>query len=187
VAYTVHAQSPVARGQHLPRWARPALVLRGGREIELPATQKLEPGDHLYLFAAPDKVPLLDKLFAGQVELSPEDREVFGDVALPAATPLERLSAEYGLDVPIERRAHTLAEEFHQIYGAVEVGDRLRLAGVELVVTDEEGGDARQVGLVLDPPQPRRPFPFLPSGAEFRAWLKRRLQRRKEKPPEPAP
>jgi len=187
VAYTVHAESPVVRGQHLPRWARPALVLRGGREIELPATQKLEAGDHLYLFATPDKVPLLDKLFAGQVELSPEDREFFGDFTVPAATPLERLSAEYGLSVPTERRAHTLAEEFREVYGAVEVGDRLRLAGLELVVTDEEGGEPRQVGLVLDPPKPRPPFPFLPSGVDLRAWLGRRLQRRRQAQPEPPP
>jgi cell volume regulation protein A len=187
VAYTVHAESPVARGQHLPRWARPALVLRGGREIELPATQKLEAGDHLYLFAGLDKVPLLDKLFAGQVELSPEDREFFGDFAVPAATPLGRLFSEYGLAVPADLATHTLAEEFQRSYGAVEVGDRLRLADLELVVTEEEGGEARQVGLVLDPPKPKPPFPFLPSGADLRRWLAGRVQRNRPAPPSPPP
>jgi len=187
VVYTVHADSPVARGQHLPRWARPALVLRGGREIEQPASQKLEAGDHLYLFAVRDKVPLLDKLFAGQVELSEADREFFGDFAVPAGTPLGRLSSEYGLPVPADHLTRTLAEEFRSVYGAVEVGDRLRLAGLELVVTEEEGGEARQVGLVLDPPTPKPPFPFLPSGADIRRWLAGRGRRPPGTPSPPEP
>jgi cell volume regulation protein A len=179
------------RGQHLPRWARPALVLRQGAELQPEAATTLLAGDHLYLFATPDKVPLLDRLFAGQVELSPEDREFFGDFALPAETPLNRLASEYGLPVPPEAAGLTLAAYFQQSFGAVEVGDRLRLATVELVVTEVEGAEARQVGLVLDPPLPRRPLPFLPSGAELKAMaaaLLRRLGERRAargRPPRP--
>jgi len=175
VVYTVHEESPVARGQHLPRWARPALILRDGQEIDIHMAQGFRPGDHLYLFATPDKVPLLDKLFAGQVELSPEDREFFGDFAVPGETTLDRLAAEYGLPAPAEHAQRTLAAHFAASYGLVEVGDRLRLGTLELVVTEEEGGTARQVGLVLDPPAPRASFFFLPTGAELKDWLRRLL------------
>ena len=41
VAYTVHPQSPVGQGQHLPRWARPALVLRAGKVVALDSTAAL--------------------------------------------------------------------------------------------------------------------------------------------------
>ncbi len=177
VVYTVHPESPVARGQHLPRWARPALVLRQGAELQPEAATTLLAGDHLYLFATPDKVPLLDRLFAGQVELSPEDREFFGDFALPADMPLSRLASEYGLPVPPDAAGLPLAAYFQESFGAVEVGDRLRLATVELVVTEVEGAEARQIGLVLDPPLPKRPLPFLPTGAEIKAMVAALLRR----------
>lgn len=180
VAYTVRPESPVARGQHLPRWARPALILRDGQEVDRYATQPLQPGDHLYLFATPDKVPLLDKLFAGQVELSPEDREFFGDFAVSAEITLDRLAEEYGQPVPAEFGNRTLAMHFAAIFGEVEVGDRLRVGGLELVVVVEEGGIARQLGLVLDPPAPPADFLFLPSGAEMRAWSRRRWRQWRE-------
>lgn len=189
VVYTVGPESPVARGQHLPRWARPALVLRDGQELQAEAAQALKTGDHLYLFATPDKVPLLDRLFAGQVELAPADREFFGDFALPADMPMDRLAAEYGLPLPAAAAGLTLAGWFQQSFGEVEVGDRLRVGSVELVVTEVEGAEARQIGLVLDPPLPKRPLPFLPTGAELKVWiagLLRRLaewrERRRAKP-----
>lgn len=189
VAYSVRAGSPVARGQHLPRWARPALILRDGQEIDVsmvvgqqaqgqPHTG-LQPGDYLYIFSQADKVPLLDKLFAGQVELSAEDREFFGDFAVPATTTLTRLSEEYGLPSAAEIGGRTVAEHFAETFGDVEVGDRLRLGTVELVVTEQEGGQATQVGLILDPPAPKAPIPFLPSGQELWAWIKGRLARRR--------
>ncbi len=175
VVYTVHPQSPVARGQHLPRWARPALVLRDGEELQAEAAQALKAGDHLYLFATPDKVPLLDRLFAGQVELPPADREFFGDFALAADMPLSRLAIEYGLPVPADSAGLALSAYFEANFGEVEVGDRLRLATVELVVTEVEGTEARQIGLVLDPPLPKRPLPFLPTGAELKSGIARLL------------
>lgn len=177
VAYTVRSESPVARGQHLPRWARPALILRDGEEVELHATQPLQPGDHLYLFASPDKVAMLDKLFAGQVELSAEDREFFGDFTVNAETTLDRLAEEYGQPVPAELGNRTLAMHFAAHYGEVEVGDRLRVGGLELVVVVEEGGIARQFGLVLEPPERKGELLFLPTGKEMKGWLRERVRR----------
>src|SRR3546814_13482952 len=50
VAYTIHPESPVARGERLPRWARPALILRNGKPIDIRTARGLAGGDHVYLF-----------------------------------------------------------------------------------------------------------------------------------------
>src|SRR3546814_10563900 len=48
VAYTIHPESPVARGERLPRWARPALILRNGKPIDIRTARGLAGGDHVY-------------------------------------------------------------------------------------------------------------------------------------------
>ncbi|WP_287094656.1 hypothetical protein, partial [Mesorhizobium sp.] len=58
--------SPVARGERIPRWARPSLVLRDGRSMRFQDMGRLAAGDHVYIFV-PDRYPaLLDKLFASR-------------------------------------------------------------------------------------------------------------------------
>ena len=87
--------SPVARGERIPRWARPSLVVRDGRSMRFQDMGRLMAGDHVYIFV-PDRYPrLLDRLFASRAEVDPEDADFFGafavDPARPAARPRSRL------------------------------------------------------------------------------------------------
>ena len=81
------AGSPVARGERIPRWARPSLVVRDGRSMRFQDMGRLMAGDHVYIFV-PDRYPrLLDRLFASRAEVDPEDADFFGAFAVdPGAT-----------------------------------------------------------------------------------------------------
>ena len=85
LAYTVVAGSPVARGERIPRWARPSLVVRNGRSKRFQDMGRLMAGDHVYIFV-PDRYPrLLDRLFASRAEVDPEDADFFGAFAVDPA------------------------------------------------------------------------------------------------------
>jgi potassium/hydrogen antiporter len=159
VAYTVHPQSPVGQGQHLPRWARPALVLRGGKVVALHRAQPLQPRDHVYMFVARHRLALHDKLFAAAKPLDQDDREFFGDMALTPNISAGQLAAIYGLEVPAAKAGLTLAEMFQQEFsGAAEPGDRIRLGEVELILRErDDKGRILSVGLALEPGQATKP------------------------------
>lgn len=159
VAYTVHPQSPVGQGQHLPRWARPALVLRAGKVVALHRAQPLQPQDHVYMFVARHRLALHDKLFAAAKPLDQDDREFFGDMALSPNIAAGQLAAMYGLEVSEAKAGLTLAEMFQQEFsGAAEPGDRIRLGEVELILRErDDKGRILSVGLALEPGQATKP------------------------------
>jgi potassium/hydrogen antiporter len=172
VAYTVHPQSPVGQGQHLPRWARPALVLRGGKVVALHRAQPLQPQDHVYMFVARHRLALHDKLFAAAKPLDQDDREFFGDMALSPNIAAGQLAAMYGLEVSEAKAGLTLAEMFQQEFsGAAEPGDRIRLGEVELILRErDDKGRILSVGLALEPSQAAKPKAPL----FFDLWNRRR-------------
>ena len=94
LSYRVVPDSPVARGERIPRWARPSLVIRDGQSMRYQYAGRLRAGDYVYLFISPRYPPLLDRLFASPAPVSPDDAEFFGEFAVdpapraPAALPL---------------------------------------------------------------------------------------------------
>lgn len=194
VTYTVHPKSPVGRGQRLPRWARPALVLRGGQVVPLHRAQPLQPHDHVYMFIARHRLALYDKLFAASRPLDHDDREFFGDMALNPATTLGQLAELYGLPLALPKASLTLAELFRQEFGAAaEPGDRIRLGAVELILRDrDDDGEVLSVGLALEPSRPaqvrasllagpaewRRRFSDWRNRASFRRWRDRQSRKK---------
>jgi len=66
VAYVVHPESAVAKGQRIPRWARPSLVIRDGRTLRPHRFGRPQAGDRIYVITTPEYVALLDRLFAGR-------------------------------------------------------------------------------------------------------------------------
>lgn len=190
VAYRVHGDSPIASGRPLPRYARPALLLRDGRMLE-PQAARPRDGDRAYLFATPEQIPLLDRLFAGSAPIDPEDRLFYGDFQLSATTPAAELAQVYGLPEAESTEGRSLADLFAEQFGAtVETGDRLRLGPLELVAIEVEKGHARTVGLLLDPPPLAKPFPYLPSGGDLLRLLRRRRAAKRSAaalPPPPPP
>ncbi len=54
----VHPESPVAKGERIPRWARPSLILRDGRSLRPHAAGRVQPDDQVYIVTATNYVQL---------------------------------------------------------------------------------------------------------------------------------
>lgn len=142
VVYRVTDGSPVARGARLPRWARPSLIIRDGQSMKYQQVRQLKPGDNVYVFTAPRFVRLLDRLFAGPTAVAQDDRDFFGVFDVDPTQPVHTLAALYGLTLPDGIAKMTIANFIaSKVGGSAEVGDRVALETVELVVreVDEEG------------------------------------------------
>ena len=142
VVYKVTEGSPVARGARLPRWARPSLVIRDGQSMKWQQVRHLQPGDNVYVFTAPRFVRLLDRLFAGPTEVAENDRDFFGVFDVDPSQSIYTLATLYGVALPEDVPNVSIAEFIHsRVGGRAEVGDRVAIETVELVVreADDEG------------------------------------------------
>lgn len=184
VAYRIHDQSPILRGERIPRWARPSLIVRGGQALDIHRAGRLLAGDQVYIFTAPRQVRLLDRLFASPVALADDDRDFFGDFTLHPDAPLGEIGLMYGARVNDAVADRPVGVHLAQAFaGTPEVGDRLAMGPVELIVrsVDEEGG-ITEVGLALAPSRGARPkLPLFQSRREIvaalRGWIARRAAR----------
>jgi cell volume regulation protein A len=149
VGYRIHPDSAVAGGR-VPRWARPLLILRGGRTFSVHDAGALQPGDRVYLFASPRQSRLLDRVYTRPADLA--DREVYGDFALKPATTIGELEREYGFLLglaPAIALGDHLTRAFH---GRPAPGDRLSLGPVELIVRSlDDEGQVAEIGMALQP------------------------------------
>lgn len=153
LAYRVVAGSPVERGQRLPRWARPSLVVRDGRSMKFQDSGRLAAGDLVYIFVS-DRYPrLLDKLFASRAAVDPEDADFFGAFALDPQRPATDLEAAYGPTLNETERKMTIGQLIAaRLGGHPEYADRLVLDPVELIVRDvDENGMVVAVGVSFEP------------------------------------
>ena len=150
VGYRIHPESAVAGGERVPRWARPLLILRGGRTYSVHDAGPLQPGDRVYLFATPAQARLLDRVYTRPGDL--DDRDIFGDFALKPETTIGELEQEYGLQLgpePERKLGDILGGRF---YGQPTPGDRMPLGPVELVVRAvAPSGEVSEIGLVVEP------------------------------------
>ncbi|MGE0500974.1 MAG: potassium/proton antiporter [Rhizobiaceae bacterium] len=169
LAYTVVPGSPVARGERIPRWARPSLVVRDGRSMRYQELGRLVAGDHVYIFV-PDRYPrLLDRLFASRAELDAEDSEFFGAFALEPDRPAAELETAYGTGLDAEELKLTVAQVVaRRLGGRPEYADRLVLGPIELIVRDvDEKGRVTGLGLSFEPAAPAPPAPMFLSAGEI--------------------
>jgi len=180
VAYKVVADSLVARGHRLPRWAEPSLVLRDGRSYGHHAIGPLQPGDTAYLFARPERVQHLDRLFASAAPAAEADHHFFGDFAIAPGIRMRELAQSYGLPVAAPDYGLTVAEWLARALGhAPGVGDRAELGEVELIVRTLDWDDSiAEIGLALEATRIDRPrLPLFQSPRELldmgRRWLRR--------------
>ncbi len=176
VAYVLHPESRVAKGERIPRWARPSLILRDGRSLRPQTAGRLQPGDHIYIVAATPYVPLLDELFVEPAAHS-SDPQLYGDFMLEPDATLANVADVYGVTVDAEEAELTLREFIHQrLHGDIEPGDRVSLAGFDLVVRaiDDEH-HVKEVGLDVEPGAPDRRVP----GSHWPSLIARLLRRGK--------
>ncbi|MFM2041955.1 MAG: hypothetical protein RLY86_531 [Pseudomonadota bacterium] len=184
VVYHITVDSPVLHGERLPRWARPSLIVRRGQTYSIHNAGALQAGDYVYLFAQRRRADLLDHLFAQPA--SAEAEAFFGEFEVAGDAALTDLGRAYGFEPRPEHAGLTAMDLFHREFGGrVEVGDRIAIGGIELVVRsltneargagaaggERDGDAAARIGIVLDPrsaPQPGMPslrmvVPRLPS------------------------
>ena len=184
VAYTVHGKSPAARGQRMPRWAKPSLVIRSGAVVPLHKAKPLQPGDHVYLFTPQHRLPLIDKLYGGSRALDQSDREFYGDLVLSPDATVEQIAEMYGLPLSLSNARLTLSDLLRNEFGgSCELGDRVRMGGVELIVRDMDEDTITSVGLALEPVRVtsrRRPLyqRITVLGSRLRGWWNEHAFRR---------
>src|SRR5690606_15958443 len=81
VAYVIHPDSAVAKGERIPRWARPSLIIRDGRTPRPHRFGRPQAGDQIYVITTPEYISLLDRLFGGRAP-DIEDPNLYGEFAL---------------------------------------------------------------------------------------------------------
>jgi cell volume regulation protein A len=172
VSYRIVADSLVARGQKLPRWAEPSLVVRDTSSLLFHTAGKLQPGDMVWLFAKPERVPQLDRLFASEATAAEADNHFFGDFPIDPQVRMADFEALYGLPVPAEAREMTAAQFMHgKLGGFPGVGDRVPLGEVELIVRAVSFDDAAitEIGLAAEATRVDAPrLPFVLGGGDLR-------------------
>ncbi len=157
VGYRIHPDSALARGERVPRWARPMLIVRNNRTESIHKAGPLRPHDEAYLVASPRRIQILDKIYGSPVE--PDDPAIFGDFGLHPGTTLGEIVHQYGALVDRSTPAETtlgalLMSRFHN---QPAVGDRLTLGPVDIVVRALNDDDSvAEVGIVLAPPVRQR-------------------------------
>ncbi|HEY1723387.1 MAG TPA: potassium/proton antiporter [Magnetospirillaceae bacterium] len=158
VVYPLPEGSAIAQGKELPRWARPVLVRRDNQVITAP--RQFMPGDQVYFLATPQQVPLLDKLLAGTPDENEAEATFYGDFAIEASATLKALHDAYDLPLQGGDEQATLAQLFEREFGTdLELGDRLHLGPVDLIIRDIRDGQIVWVGIALEPAPPKGFWP----------------------------
>jgi cell volume regulation protein A len=147
----------------LPPTARALALIRDGivKSGEVKpgeAAPRLAPGDYLLMLARPDDLPLLDRMLGPKpVSSAAEQRGVFGEFSFAGSAPVGPILKLYDIAAapgaaPDMALATFMARRLPQ---RPEVGDRVSLGGIELVVRAVEGDQISQAGIELEPaPEP---------------------------------
>jgi potassium/hydrogen antiporter len=151
-------------------------VVRDGRLLRPRDLDRLDPGDSVLLIAPPAQAAALDELFAERPQ-SPGGAATFGEFTFDGDLPLGKIAEFYDLPVAEEDKAASLADLVQARLGRKPlIGDRIRLADIELIVQGVRGERITEVAIELEPRTRARP-----SLGRLRAWLRRapaRLRRR---------
>ena len=180
VVYHVVPDSPVARGERIPRWARPSLVVRQGQSMRPQYAGRIEADDRVYLFASPRNIRLLDRLFASPARVEEDDKDFFGEFYIDTTHTLGELGQAYGVQIPADPGTPIGVFMLGRLGGRAEVGDRVPIEYLELIVRDtNENGEVTSAGLALapEPVTGRSAWPVLGSfvdvAAMVRGWVDR--------------
>ena len=178
VIYRVVPDSPVARGERIPRWARPSLVVRNGQSMRAQAAGRIEAGDHVYLFAAPRNIRLLDRLFASPARVEEDDKDFFGEFTIDTRQPVSQLTLAYGVEIAADPATPIGVFMLERLAGHAEIGDRVAVGFLELIVRDtDESGAVKAAGLSLAHEAQPGPsgWPVIRSFVDLAAILRGRL------------
>lgn len=148
VGYRIHPESAIAKGERIPRWARPALIIRGEETHSFHTIGPLRANDQVYLFASPTRLRLLDRIYTSPAESLASPPDVHFHVK--GQTTLEELCRQYSLGIEVAE-GETVGEYLDSAFGGQPVeGDRLGFGEVDLVVSGmDAAGKVTSVGLAI--------------------------------------
>lgn len=155
--YELCSTSPVVLGQKIPRWAQPVLLIRKHVIYQTTKIREFRPKDKVYVFVPSEhRLPLLDQLYGDGKRK--DTLGVFGDFPIAPTTTFNELQKMYG--IPIEQRFlnFTVADLIQQEFPDADVGDRLSLESIELVVRAVQEGKPTSVGIDIDPGRRKSAF-----------------------------
>jgi cell volume regulation protein A len=184
LSYRVVKDSPVLRGERIPRWATPSLVIRDGKSMRYQYAGRLRENDLVYLFIVPSYSRLLDKLFASRVPVEEDDTDFFGAFALSPSRPATDLDAAYGPGLLNENeKGLTIAELMKQrLGGKAEYADRVRLGSIILIVRDLDDHDhISSIGMSLEAVEPAVTLPIFINMRDIIDRVHERFKSRKTK------
>ncbi|MBB3136508.1 cell volume regulation protein A [Rhizobium pisi] len=184
LSYRVIKDSPVLRGERIPRWATPSLVIRDGKSMRYQYAGRLRENDLVYLFIVPSYSRLLDRLFASRAPVDEDDAEFFGAFALSPARPAADLDAAYGPGLLNEsEKGLTIAELMRQrLGGKADYADRVRLGSIILIVRDlDEHDHVTSVGMSLEAVEPAITLPIFINLKDIIQRIRGRLKGRRNR------
>ena len=114
-------------------------------------------GDYVIAIVPPVEIASVQRLFSERraAELAPEG---FGEFMLSGDGAADELAVVYGLDLGQHRQGETLSDFMHERLGPYAVvGDRVRIAEIELVVRQARNGRVTLVGLELEDQRAKLP------------------------------
>jgi potassium/hydrogen antiporter len=189
LSYRVVKDSAILRGERIPRWATPSLVIRDGRSMRYQYAGRLKENDLIYIFISPHYSRLLDRLFASRALVDPEDAEFFGAFAISPQRHAADLDAAYGPGLLNDsEKTLTIAELMKQrLGGKADYADRVRLGSIILIVRElDENDHIQSVGMSLEAVEPATSLPIFINlrdlAGRIRDTLKRRSQQRADAP-----
>ncbi len=157
ILYELTEKSPVVRGQKIPRWAQPTLVIRQGVLYQKALVSQFRAGDKVYVFAPSDRrLPLLDQLFGSEEHA--DLLGVLGDFPIAPRTTFGELCHMYGVKIQKSLEHKTVAELLTAEFPDADIGDRLSLDSIELVVRGVQDGVPTEIGIDIDPSRRKSSF-----------------------------
>jgi len=159
VAYRLDADNPAIDHplprEGLPRATSLAGVVRGEELLDSHHVDTLLEGDHVYLVAQSEDLPVLDELFASTaLPMRLDPHHFFGDLVLDGQAGMAEVVAFYGLQVDPETLASTLEDALVRVFQKPVVGDRLTVGAVEFVVREMHENRITRVSMKLAPVAP---------------------------------
>jgi cell volume regulation protein A len=125
-------------------------VVREGRLLRPRDLDRLDPGDSVLVIAPPAQAAALDELFAERP--TPVGDASFGEFTFDGDLPLGKLAEFYDLPVTEAERAFPLADLVQTRLGRKPlIGDRIRLADIELIVQGMRGERITEIAIELEP------------------------------------
>lgn len=154
VMYELTQNTPAVLGKDIPKWAKPVLLMRDGVSYSASNIRSLKANDKVYVFSYSDtRQKMLDVLYGGG-EMK-DMAEVLGDFPIAPQTTFGDLEKMYGIKIDARIRQDNILEMMRQGGEDFEVGDRLSLNGIDIVVRAVEECCPTELGLDIDPNRKR--------------------------------